>query len=141
MTALRPGKTPLAPGDFVAIENLLGKYQWLVDEADCDGWAALFMEDGVFDSAFTGQYRGHARLREVPAATRDMFQNKMRHQMGSLQMEYGADSDEVFVRYYNLVTTWMRDEGAKFFCMALYSTHLVRTGGEWKIKVASTKVI
>src|SRR5689334_4330428 len=62
--------------DFVAISNLLGQYQWYVDERNCDGWASLFVENGVFESAFTGEYRGHSRLRLVPEETWQMFSDR-----------------------------------------------------------------
>ena len=58
----------------------------------------------------------------------------MRHLSGSFYVEYGDTKDEAYARYYNLATTWLKDEGPKFLAYALSKTHLVRIDGEWKIK-------
>ena len=125
--------------DAVAIQNLLGKYQWFVDDGDQEGWASLFTEDGVFEGSFSEPHRGREMLKRIPKAVFDMYKYGMRHQMGSLYIEYGATTNEAFAKYYSLVTTWT-EEGARLFCLALYSTHLLRIEGAWKIKVASTQL-
>jgi len=120
--------------DFVTIQNLMGKYQWLVDGGDSEGWASLFTEDGLFANGVLEPRKGRAELKKVPAMVLETYGDKMRHLMGSFYVEYGDTTDEAYARYYNLVTTWMKDEGAKIFCMALSTVHLLRIKGEWKIK-------
>ncbi len=133
---------PISVADYVAIQNILGKYQWLVDEGDADGWASLFTEDGVFASAFlTDHPTGHAQLKATVKETERMFGDRMRHLMGSCFMEYGATTDHVHVKYYSLVTTWKKDEGPRFFCFALYTTDLVQRDDGWKITRAATQVL
>jgi hypothetical protein len=127
--------------DFTAIQNLLGRYQHLVDEGDSEGWASLFTEDGVFASAYIEPHRGREMLKKIPAAVEQMYSDRMRHHMGSLYIEYGSGTDEAFAKYYSLVTTWLENAEAKLFCLALYSSHLLRVNGEWKIKTASTEVL
>src|SRR5271156_2454548 len=48
--------------DFVAIQNLVGKYQWLVDGGDSEGWAALWTEDVAFSGATTEPFVGREAL-------------------------------------------------------------------------------
>ena len=38
----------ISTDDYVAIQDLLGNYCWLVDEGDESGWTALWTEDGTF---------------------------------------------------------------------------------------------
>jgi hypothetical protein len=132
----------IAPADFLAVENLLGKYQWYVDDGDAAGWTSLFTADGVFDSAFyKARIKGHDALKAVPRNILKQYGDRMRHHLGSLHMTYGTDRNEIVARYYSLVTTWLADEGAKFNCMALYVTWLIRVDGDWKITVAKTEIL
>jgi hypothetical protein len=131
-------RTAIAAADFLAVQNILGAYQWHVDEGNGEEWAALFLDDGVFDSAYAGLVRGHAQLKAIPPATAAAA---MIHLSGSMHMHYGASTDEVWAKYYSLVTTWKPGEGGRFFCLALYTTQLVRADGGWKIKLAKTEVL
>jgi hypothetical protein len=123
--------------DWVEISNLIGKYQWLVDEGD-ESWADLFTEDGAFTGARDG-YHGRDALQRAAALTLASFEGKMRHSPGAVWIEYGETTDEAFARYYSLVTTWFEDPGPEFFNMALCRVHLLRIDGTWKIKSNTMK--
>jgi hypothetical protein len=125
--------------DHIAISNLMGKYQWLVDGGDSDGWADLFTPDGALIGANPEPSRGREELKMVPKFVVDNFGDKMRHMTGSFYIEYGATTDEAYARFYNLVTTWVKSEGPKLFTMALSTAHVVRINGEWKIKSNNVK--
>jgi hypothetical protein len=118
--------------DFVTLQNLVGKYQWLVDGGDSEGWAALWTEDGVFSGGATQPFAGHEALKQVPAWVRSGWNGALRHHAGSLYAEYGATTDEAIVRYYNLVTTW-NEAQPKLFTFAVSEMRLVRRAGQWKI--------
>ena len=124
--------------DYVAIQNLLGKYQWLVDEGDSEGWADLWVEDGVFTGGSETR-NGREELKNVPKQVDEGFKGRLRHHIGSFHAAYGSTTDEVHVNYYNLVTTWVATEGARFMTMALSSIHLVRMNGAWKIRSNTTQ--
>ena len=119
--------------DFVSIQNLIGKYQWLVDGGDSDGWAALWTEDGAFTGGATEPFVGHEALKRVPAWVREGWNGALRHHAGSLYAEYGSSKDEAIARYYNLVTTW-NEEQPKLFTFAVSEMRLVRRAGAWKVK-------
>ncbi len=121
--------------DWVEIANLIGKYQWLIDDGD-ESWADLFVQDGAFLSEAGEGYRGHEALKNAALMIRD-FGGMMRHSPGALWIEYGATPDEAFARFYNLVTTWEKEPA--FFNMALCKAHLVRIDGDWKIKTNTMK--
>jgi hypothetical protein len=118
--------------DFVALQNLVGKYQWLVDGGDSEAWAALWTEDGAFTGGATQPFVGHEQLKQVPAWVKTGWNGALRHLTGSFYAEYGENTNEVIVRYYNLVTTW-NDPSPKLFTMSLSEMRLVRRSGDWKI--------
>jgi hypothetical protein len=129
---------PITVEDYVTIKNLLGKYQWLVDGGD-PSWADLWTDDGLFDNHVLPPAKGKEQLRKVATDVKAAFQDRMRHHLGSVYIEYGASKDEAIAKGYNMVTTWKPEEGAKFFCMALSTLTLVRINGEWKVKQNDTK--
>jgi len=53
--------------DYVAIQNVLGEYQWHVDDGDSDGWADLWTEDGAFIGGATEPFVRREELKKVPA--------------------------------------------------------------------------
>jgi SnoaL-like domain len=119
--------------DFIALQNIVGKYQWLVDGGDSEGWAALWTEDGAFSGGTAEPFIGHAALKQVPAWIKDGWAGAMRHHAGSIHIEYGASQDEAIVRYYSLVTVWNKPE-PELFTFAIAQMRLLRLAGEWKIK-------
>jgi len=118
--------------DFIALQNLVGRYQWLVDEGDSDGWAALWTEDGAFVGGATQSFIGHEQLKQVPAWVRTGWNGALRHLTGSFYAEYGASANEAIVKYYNLVTVW-NEAQPKLFTLAVSRMRLVRRADEWKI--------
>ena len=119
--------------DLVVIQNLIGKYQWLVDEGNADEWAELYTEDGLFDGGATQRFVGREQLKQVPLWVKSSWNGLMRHHAGSAYIECGASDDEAVARYYNFVTSWTNAE-PKMFTFALSELHLVRQDDDWKIK-------
>ena len=119
--------------DHHAIQNLVGEYQWLVDEGRSDEWADLYTEDGFFDGGAAQRFVGREQLKGVPAWVKSGWNGLMRHHAGSLYIERGANDDQAVARYYSLVTTWT-DAEPKLMTFALCEWHLVRRGESWKIK-------
>lgn len=125
--------------DYVAIINLMGAYQHLVDDGEEDKWVELFTEDGAFYGLPEAvgppeSFRGREGLKQIPRFAKQVFNGKYRHHMGSFFVEYGDNTDEAFARYYILASSWMVEQGGKMEMFALVKTHLVRVSGEWKIK-------
>jgi hypothetical protein len=118
--------------DHIAIQNLVGKYQWLVDDGKADEWADLYTADGVFNGGANQTFHGREQLRQVPMWVKSSWDGMMRHHAGSLFIERGATRDQAIARYYNLVTTWTGGE-PKIFTFALSELRLVRQGEDWKI--------
>ena len=121
----------VATEDFVAISDHMGRYCWAVDGNDPDGWASLWVEDGVFTGIAPEPVVGHAALKEVVRGEWLQANGRMRHLIGNLHCDYQGDKNTVLARYYNLVTNF--SDGGKFTCMALSEVLLVRRGGGWLI--------
>lgn len=119
--------------DFVAIQNLIGEYQWCVDGGDAEGWADLFLEDGAFLGGVTEPVVGREALKAIPPWVQQTWGGRLRHTTGSMHMRYGESTDEVICRYYNLVTTW-HEEPPQLFTFALSEMRLARRPEGWKIR-------
>jgi hypothetical protein len=119
--------------DFVELQHLVGKYMWLVDAGDSEGFAALWTEDGVLSGATTAPFAGHEALKQVPAGVKSGWNGALRHHAGSLSASYGATRDEAIVRFYTLVTTW-NEVQPKLFGFGVSEMQVARRSREWKIK-------
>jgi hypothetical protein len=123
--------------DYVAVMNLIGEYQWLVDNGDAEGWANLWTEDGVFSGGTVETYVGREQLKKIPEWVKNGWGGKLRHHAGSCFMKYGADTNEMIANHYNLVTTW-NVQPPQLFSFSLSEIVFVRQGDDWKIKSKTT---
>jgi len=114
-----------------AINDLLARYCWHMDEGEGDAWAALWTDDGRFTGIPT-PVDGREALRQMPPGFRDMADGKMRHSITNIVIDPGEDADTVSVKGYSMVSDWR--EGGKFIAFAKAHFTLVRQGGRWKIK-------
>lgn len=129
----------VSPEDFSLILNMMGRYQHLVDGMEAEGWAGLFTEDGAFlglpeENGTFRDFRGREELKEIPGVMVPGFGGRFRHNMCSFTAEYGDGPDEAFARYYVIGTVSMPEGGVQIAIQVDVHTHLVRIGGEWKIK-------
>jgi ketosteroid isomerase-like protein len=128
-----PSNPEISVEDFIAIQNLIGDYQWCVDGGDAEGWADLFLEDGAFLGGVTEPVVGRAALRTIPTWVLETWGGNLRHTTGSLHMRYGETTDAVIARYYSLVTNWNEDP-PQLFTMSLSEMRLVRRPSGWRIQ-------
>jgi hypothetical protein len=120
--------------DRSAILDLLGRYCWLVDEGDADGWVALWTKDGKFIGGGPQPLEGHDQLRQTPIGFQAMGGGKLRHVLTNIVVDAGKTADEAIAKGYMAVYD-LRPEGAGKTMIFLRSTYtLVRQGGAWKIK-------
>ena len=125
---------PVSIEDTLAVQDLLGRYCWYVDENRAEEWADLYTEDGEFAGTSPEPLRGRDALMNVPRGLWASGQGKMRHQYGNLYIEHGEDDNRLVARFYNQISTW--GEGARLTALALSTAQLVRTGpgAPWKIR-------
>jgi hypothetical protein len=123
--------------DYVAVMNLIGEYQWLVDKGDCEGWTNLWTEDGVYSGGTVEKYVGREQLAKIPEWVIKGWDGKLRHHAGSCFLKYGANREEIIASHYNLVTAW-NTEPPTLFSFSLSELLLVRRDDDWKIKSKTT---
>jgi hypothetical protein len=125
---------PVEMGDVLAVQDLLGRYCWYIDEGEGPAWADLYTEDGIFEGTRPEPVCGRAALTQVPIELRQRTQGKMRHQYANLYIERGADENSLIARFYNQLNNWA--DGGKPFMLALSTATLVRAapGAPWRIQ-------
>jgi hypothetical protein len=110
----------------LAIQELCSRYCLTIDAQDCDGWAACFTADGVFE--FDGsQIRGTAALREYAA----VHARVMRTRHMTLNHLYDVHDSEARGRS-TTVCTLATTGGYKIFGQGEYSDRLVKQDGQWR---------
>jgi hypothetical protein len=122
----------ISTDDFVAIQDLMGHYCWLVDEGDEAGWTALWTEDGTFVGFGPQPLVGREQLAAIPRHSLSTGQGLLRHKLANLHARYGDSKDTVHARLYNHVTDWSK--GGAPVVLAVCEVILVRDGDTWKIK-------
>jgi hypothetical protein len=100
------------------ILQLLYRYNHTIDGGDPDGWAATFIEDGVFDAA-GNVLSGRDALREFASS----FKGR-RHVVANPLVE--IDGDTATVRAYAVVFS-----GTTPSVVGIYEDELVRTPSGW----------
>jgi hypothetical protein len=135
---------PVSLEDYVAITNMMGAYQHMVDSGDEDGFADLFTDDGAFlgmpeKYAPVNSFRGRQGLKRIPRLTMAAYGGKFRHHVGSFTVSYGHTEDTAIARYYNLAATCVEGQGPKIEMVVDVTTQLVRTDGSWRIKTNTMK--
>jgi hypothetical protein len=128
---------PVSPEDFAALSNLMGRYQYLVDAGDEEGWVELFTEDGAFQGLgpeADEQFRGREGLKGVVRMNVGNGGGRMRHNMTSFSAEYGDSTDEAHARYYMVGIVTPPGQPAQIAVQVDVHTHFVCVDGEWKIK-------
>jgi hypothetical protein len=120
--------------DIQAIQDLLGRYCWYVDENRGEEWASLYTEDGVFEGTRPQPVCGHDALTQVPTGIAQQFEGRMRHQWSNLYLERGDDDHVIVARFYNQVGIWR--DGYKPVMLARSTATLVRAGISmpWRIQ-------
>jgi hypothetical protein len=128
--------------DYLAVQDMLGRYCWSIDSNRGEEWASLYTENGIFEGTRPEPVIGRAALVEVPGQLNAHFGGRMRHQVGNLVVDRGEDDNRLVARFYNQVSLW-GDGGGKLMMMALSTAKLVRMGpsAPWKIERNSIEVL
>lgn len=121
-----------------AIREVLAEYCFRLDGGDYDGMAALFTEDGTWDTAF-GQGIGRAAIaqlaRDIRAnSTQDgAGDNRPRaiHLVTNIAIALNGDSAEV---RSNWTVVQNSPEGPKIGSGGGYADRMVKEGGTWRFR-------
>lgn len=122
--------------DIEEIRALKAQYARCCDRGyDADGFAALFTEDGVWESNAYGIYRGRESIR---AFIQDMDKEVpwILHYVTNPEISIAPDGLSATAAFYLLETCTVRDElsapqGDPVVATAVYDDRLVNLDGQW----------
>jgi hypothetical protein len=116
----------LPTDDVIAIQSLVARYNFAVDEGDPEGFAGCFTHGGEFSWA-ENEYHGRDEL--VAFAKTLGGSGQMRHVVTSALTD--GDRERATMRSYCHVTS-IGDDGKPFITVqGVYEDELTRTGGGW----------
>jgi hypothetical protein len=122
----------ISDADYIAINDLMARYCWHVDDNEADKWVALWTEDGTFTGLGPEPLVGREALKNIPRTSYANSGGKMRHMYGNMYCDYGETRDVIKARLVNFVTNWK--DGGAFQVMALCNVTFVREADGWKVK-------
>jgi hypothetical protein len=117
--------------DYAAISDSLGRYCWMLDNADADGWIGLWHEDGTLLGLGPQPIVGREALRHVPQKFGE-YAGRRRHLACNLFCDYGESRSVIDAKFYNFVSHW-GDTGGEASLFAICETTFVREDGIWLI--------
>jgi hypothetical protein len=128
--------------DRLAVEDLLARYCWFVDENRGKEWAALFVEDGILEGVSPQPIAGRAALEGFPGQVHAGNGGSIRHQFGNLYIDPGPGQQTLTAHFYNQITFWDGD-GTRLRSLALSTATIVRAGanGPWRIARNSVRLV
>jgi hypothetical protein len=122
---------PVSTEDYVEINDRLGRYCWMLDNADEDGWIGLWREDGTLVGLGPQPIVGREALRHVPRKFGE-YAGRRRHLACNLFCDYGESRNAIDAKFYNFVSGWS-DAGGEASLFAICEASFVREGGQWLI--------
>lgn len=129
----------LGTADRLDILDLFARYCHSVDHDDADGWASLFMQQGVFEIAGAIRLEGYDQLRTMPGIAHEHGGGKWRHQITDVIIADGGAADAASVRAYGLVTDWR--DGGKPVSFGDYEVKLRRLKCGWRIQTLLARLV
>lgn len=121
---------PSAIEEKDAIREVLAEYCFRLDGGDYDGMAALFTEDGTWDTAFgkgTGRAGIAQQARDIRARAGD---NRPRAVHLTTNIVIALNGDSAAVRS-NWTVVQNSPEGPKISSGGGYADQMVKQGGKW----------
>ena len=112
-----------------AIREVMAEYCFSLDGARYDDMAALFTEDGTWDTAF-GKGTGRPEVEALVRRLRQSPPSRPRaiHHVTNIVIKLDGDSARCFS---NWVTVQNSDQGPKIGSAGSYTDDMVKQGGSW----------
>jgi hypothetical protein len=117
--------------DFAQISDSLGRYCWMLDNADADGWVSLWHEEGTLLGLGPQPIVGREALRHVPQKFGE-YGGRRRHLACNVFCDYGESRSEIDAKFYNFVSNW-GEEGGEASLFAICEATFVLADGKWLI--------
>lgn len=121
--------------DIEAIERLKVAYAAMCDPYDPEGFAALFTEDGVYESKDYGTHTGRDEIRDFIDKVREELTWTVHH-ISNIDLSIADDGNSASGRWYLFVLETAIEDGkpAGYLVTADYNDTFVKVDGRWYIK-------
>lgn len=127
--------------DVAALNRLISAYTSYCDPYDAEGFASLFTEDGIWESAHYGKKRGRDEIRDFIAGI-DAEITWAAHHVTNADVQVSADGQSASGVWYLLVLEDVRDkEGSVsgYLATADYHNSFVKQDGRWYLQHCNPK--
>jgi uncharacterized protein (TIGR02246 family) len=120
--------------DRLAITELFARYAWALDCGDAEGYAALFVPDGMVQTADGLRFHGTAEIRAMVADLVALpgFRGTQ-HQTSHLRIAGGGDQVTT-ANYFVSIRMDPSDGHCHIKTMGSHSSVCVKIGGTWLLK-------
>ncbi len=116
--------------DIQAIKRLNASYNFAIDDADAEAWAACFTADGVFNALIEGEKpRGTAALQRFVKTVTDAF-GQMHHFTTNEIIDFDIGGDTARQKCY--LQFFYKKNGRIEGAICVYEDWLARENGGWK---------
>lgn len=116
--------------DFIAIQQLLARYNQTFDSGDAESWASCFTPDGSFQGR-AGKVTGAQALADYAAAARS--RGTYRHMTGNIYIESGSSPDRATVHSHMIYYTLKQQPVPTIELSARQVDQVVKTEKGWRI--------
>jgi hypothetical protein len=130
---------PLTLEDREEIREVIARYDFTMDLGDPDGWAELFVEDGVFmhtgagkQSEMAGRYQGRQELRDFCQSVFDRAKGQLRHWNNGVQLLEG-DGETARMRSFIIGFSVGVYPVPQIFETGIYYDEFRKVDGQWRI--------
>jgi uncharacterized protein (TIGR02246 family) len=121
--------------DRLDVTDLIARYAEFVDTADADGYANLFVPDGVVEHS-TGSVNGRTEIKAWVEGLEQMGrigpQSQLKHFLGLPVI--GGDSQRCTARTYVMIPRMMESGDISTRLMGAYRDDIVKQDGRWLIE-------
>jgi hypothetical protein len=131
ISAQKSDAKALTAQDFVDIQQLYTRYNWLLDTGDSEGYASTFTPDGVFNNNV-----GHEAIVKFATTFHAGLGSHVKHWNTNLMI---TPTPEGAIGQVYLVLVDFATKPASIATSANYSDELVKTPQGWRFKKRSTK--
>jgi uncharacterized protein (TIGR02246 family) len=125
----------ISPADWVAVNELVARYNRAIDTGDVEGWVGTFAPDGVFDGVI-GRFEGEEALRRLATDywTTPAYEpwRGCQHWVNNVVVEsLGGTPERARLRCDHAMIK-AEAGGARVVLLAAYDDELVRLDGGWR---------
>jgi ketosteroid isomerase-like protein len=136
LAAIGPGAVALTPEEQLAVQRVLVRYAFALDQQDLAELDSVLTEDATWTFGIAGQkdsgpVAGRAAILELVRAAIEAETDQRRHNLVNVVLR-GADAGTAHAHAYLMLTS-NAGGGSGVIATGFYTFRLERSGSEWRI--------